>query len=282
MAASVVVTGATGGIGRATALLLARAGYDVVGTARSEEAARELRKGAAGCGPGVRTVVCDVADPVATARAFAEIAGMTGGGPWAVVNNAGFAQAGAVEDLDDESARRQLEVNLLAPVRIARLVLPAMRRRRDGRIVNVSSVVGRMTVPMLGWYCASKQGLAAVSDALRMEVSPAGVEVVMVEPGPRGTPIGGRTVEGLPGRRHPYYRAAYRRVEALMRRAWVLPGPEPVAAAVLRALRSPRPPARILVGPDAHAAALLEAVAPTAVADWVKSAAVGLRWAGPR
>src|SRR3954447_18875019 len=138
MGRSVVVTGANSGIGLATALELAGAGYDVIGTARTQDKADVLLDAAADRGVGVRTALLDVADAESTEKGFAEIDGMTDGGPWAVVNNAGLAQAGAVEDVDDEAARYQLEVNLVAPARIARLVLPAMRERHDGRIINVS------------------------------------------------------------------------------------------------------------------------------------------------
>src|SRR4029078_5438545 len=108
---------------------------------------------------------------------------------WGVVNNAGFAQAGAVEGVDDDEARYQLEVNRVAPARIARLVLPAMRQRGEGRIVNVSSVAGRISMPLMGWYCASKHGLEAMTDALRMEGAPHGIAVSLVEPGSFGTGI---------------------------------------------------------------------------------------------
>jgi NAD(P)-dependent dehydrogenase (short-subunit alcohol dehydrogenase family) len=172
---SVVVTGANSGIGLATAIELAGAGYDVLGTVRSTTKADAVRQRAQDKGVEVRTVVCDVGDEESTWTGFAEIDDLTDGGPWAVVNNAGFAQAGAVEDVSAEDARYQLEVNLVAPARIAQLVLPGMRKRGDGRIVNVSSIAGRVSTPLTGWYCASKHGLEALSDALRMEVAQFGV-----------------------------------------------------------------------------------------------------------
>src|SRR5579875_1496944 len=156
MSKTVVVTGANSGIGLATALELATAGYDVIGTARSDEKAATIESAAAERGVEIKTVQLDVADSESTKLAFEEIADLTGGGPWGLVNNAGFAQAGAIEDVDDEAVRAQLEVNLVAPARTARLVLPHMRRRGEGRIINVSSIAGRMSLPLLGWYCASK------------------------------------------------------------------------------------------------------------------------------
>ena len=126
----------------------------------------------------VSSASAEGAEVIIVEQGFAEIAGMTGGGPWAVVNNAGYAQSGAVEDVSDEQVRAQLETNVVAPMRIARLVLPAMKSRGEGRIVNISSVAGRTSQPLMGWYCASKHALEAVTDALRMEVEPDGVRVV--------------------------------------------------------------------------------------------------------
>src|SRR2546423_2164605 len=157
MGRTVVVTGANSGIGLVTALELADAGYDVIGTARTEAKAAILHDAAAERGLAVDTVLLDVADAESTAKGFAEIDALTDGGPWAVVNNAGLAQAGSIEDVDDDEVRYQLEVNLVAPARIARLVLPGMRERGDGRIVNISSIAGRMSLPLMGWYCACKR-----------------------------------------------------------------------------------------------------------------------------
>ncbi|MGX1885747.1 SDR family NAD(P)-dependent oxidoreductase [Streptomyces sp. NPDC055287] len=162
---SVVVTGATGGIGAATALRLAGLGWDVIGTARSQDKADALVVAAAGRGLGLRTVVLDVADTVSCREAMARVEEMTGGGVWVVVNNAGVPQAGSVEDVSDEQARHLLEVNLLGAMRICRLALPGMRRRGSGRIVNVSSGLGRVPWPMGGWYSASKHALSAMNSS---------------------------------------------------------------------------------------------------------------------
>ena len=277
MTRSVVVTGATGGIGLVTALELARAGFDVVGTARSAEKAEELRATAEQAGTPVRTVLLDVADATSTVRGFTEIAEMTGGGPWAVVNNAGVARPGAVEDVQDEEVRTQLEVNLVAPARIARLVLPQMRRRREGRIVNISSISDRVSTPFLGWYCASKRGLSAMTDAMRIEVAHFGVKVVLIEPGSFGTDIWERSIAHLPPREHSAYGDQYELADDIIRRSRTFPGPEPVARAVRVALESPRPRPRYLVGNDARVGALFEAVVPTRVTDYAKGVATGLR-----
>jgi NAD(P)-dependent dehydrogenase (short-subunit alcohol dehydrogenase family) len=275
MTRTVVVTGANSGIGLATALELAGAGYDVVGTARSADKAFNLESAAAERGLVVRTALFDVADAESTAKAIAEIEADT---PiWGLVNNAGFAQAGAVEDVDDDDVRYQLEVNLVAPARMARLVLPGMRSRGEGRIVNISSVAGRISLPLMGWYCASKHGLEAMTDALRMEVAPAGITVSLVEPGSFGTGI-------WEGAHYPddagtdEYATAYERARrtttAGMR---VMPDPVWVARTVRLALSSPVPLARYLIGADAVGGVLAERLVPTAVTDLVKGFVTGVR-----
>jgi NAD(P)-dependent dehydrogenase (short-subunit alcohol dehydrogenase family) len=274
MADSVVVTGATSGIGLVTAIELAKAGYDVIGTARSTESAEHLLTQATHDQVTIKTMLCDVADPASTLRAFTEITTMTGGGPWAVVNNAGYAQAGAVEDVDDEA-----EVNLVAPARIARLVLPAMRQRRSGRIVNISSVSGRIAVPFIGWYAASKHGLEALSDALRIEVAKFGVHVVLIEPASFGTAIWEKGAATLPNRDASAYRQTYELAADTMYRAATLPQPLPVAQTVLRALQARRPRPRYLVGQQARPNVLLDALLPTRVSDYAKAVATNLRTA---
>jgi len=275
MTRTVVVTGANSGIGLATALELAANGYDVVGTARSAEKADDLLAAAADRGLTVRTSVCDVGDAESTEKAFAEIA--AGSEIWGLVNNAGFAQAGAVEDIDDDAVRYQLEVNLVAPARTARLVLPAMRRRGGGRIINVSSVAGRVSLPLMGWYCASKHGLEAMTDALRMEVAPHGVAVSLVEPGSFGTGI-------WEGASYPddaatdAYAAAYDRARRTTTAGLrVMPDPVWVARTVRLALATPVPLARYLVGVDAVGGVVAERLVPTAVSDIVKGVATGVR-----
>jgi NAD(P)-dependent dehydrogenase (short-subunit alcohol dehydrogenase family) len=273
----VVVTGATSGIGLASVLELARAGYDAIGTARTEDKAELLRETAEREGLVVRTVVADLTDDASTRRAFEEVAALTAGGPWAVVNNAGFAQAGAIEDVDDVAARHQLEINLLAPARIARLVLPAMRQRGDGRIVNVSSVSARVSSPFLGWYVASKMGLEGVTDALRMEVAPFGIKVVLVEPGPFRSEIWERGLASLPAVADSPYARWYDVRDDLRAHTDSLPLPTAAARTVRRALDARRPRPRYLVGPSARRTVLFETLTPTVASDYAKSVVTGLR-----
>jgi NAD(P)-dependent dehydrogenase (short-subunit alcohol dehydrogenase family) len=220
----------------------------------------------------------DVNDADSCKQGIEELADMTDGGPWAVVNNAGYAQAGAVEDIDDELVRAQLETNLVAPMRIARLVLPKMRARGEGRIINVSSIAGRLSTPLMGWYCASKHGLEAVTDALRMEVEPDGIRVILVEPGMFGTDIWTAAQhDQFPPATTARYAAAYARSDSLSAQSKRLPDPVWVARTIRLALSNPLPMARYLVGADAMGGVLAETLMPTAVTDYVKAVTTGLR-----
>jgi NAD(P)-dependent dehydrogenase (short-subunit alcohol dehydrogenase family) len=279
MSPSVLLTGANSGIGLATALELAGAGYDVVGSTRTAEKAEVVHAAAAERGVAVRTVLMDVDDEDSCRNGVAEVAELTGGGPWAVVNNAGYAQSGAVEDVPDDLVRSQLETNVVAPMRIARLVLPGMRERGAGRIVNLSSVTGRMSLPLLGWYSASKHALEAVTDALRIEVEPDGIRVVLVEPGAFGTSIWSAAQDGsFPETTSPRYAGAYARTAAATRRgSEVMPDPVWVARTIRLALANPVPLARYVVGADAVGGILAEALVPTAITDYVKGVTSGLR-----
>jgi NAD(P)-dependent dehydrogenase (short-subunit alcohol dehydrogenase family) len=171
---AVLVTGCSSGIGRATAERLARRGWTVYASARRPEALEGLQ--------GCRTLQLDVTDD-ASMRAAVERIEREEGAVGVLVNNAGYSQSGAVESVSLEDARRQLETNLFGLARLAQLVLPGMRRQGWGRVVNVSSMGGRLTFPGGGWYHASKHAVEALSDALRFEVQGFGVDVVVIQPG---------------------------------------------------------------------------------------------------
>jgi NAD(P)-dependent dehydrogenase (short-subunit alcohol dehydrogenase family) len=275
---TVLVTGANSGIGLSTCLELARAGYDVVGTVRTDDKAETVEAAARAKGLTVTATVLDVSDSAATEQGLAEV--QADREVWGVVNNAGYAQPGAVEDVDDEAARRQLEVNVVAPARVARLLLPGMRARGGGRIVNVSSVAGRLSLPLMGWYCASKHALEALTDALRVEVEPYGVRVTLIEPGTFGTGIWPQQGSDYPTPATPEYAAAYDRARSAMSRTDLMPDPVWVARTVRVALGNPVPLARYLVGADAVGGVLSQALVPTAVADYVKGVTSGVRKPG--
>ncbi len=177
MQRTVFVTGASSGIGYASAELFLERGYKVYAGARRSERMASLRD------KGAEIFPLDVADEASLRAAAARILDKEGGLD-ILVNNAGYGAHGAIEDVPLDEARRQFEVNVFAPARLVQLFLPAMRARRSGRIINISSIAGRVSLPAAGWYHASKHALEAWSDALRLEVKPFGVKVVLIEPGP--------------------------------------------------------------------------------------------------
>src|SRR5512134_883364 len=181
----ILVTGCSTGIGRATALEAAARGHRVFASARRPESVAGL------AAKGITPVALDVTAPASIAEAVGEVL-RSESRIDALVNNAGYGQYGAVEDVSPEEWRAQFEVNVFGALAVLRAVLPAMGRARGGTIVNVSSVAGRVAVPFAGAYSASKHALEAISDALRVELSPWGIRVVLVEPGPISTRFGDR------------------------------------------------------------------------------------------
>ena len=173
---AVLITGCSSGIGRATAERLARRGFTVYASARRLESIADL--GERGC----RTLALDVTDEQSMASAVAQVEEAEGA-VGALVNNAGYSQSGAVESVPLMSVRAQFETNVFGLLRMCQLVLPGMRRQRHGRIVNVSSMGGKLTFPGGGVYHATKHAVEALSDALRFEVKGFGVDVSIIEPG---------------------------------------------------------------------------------------------------
>jgi NADP-dependent 3-hydroxy acid dehydrogenase YdfG len=174
----ILVTGATAGIGKAAALHLQAKGHRVIGTGRNEKALAELKK------LGLDAIALDVTSQKSIDAARAQVDVLTNGyGLDVLVNNAGYGLAGPVEMLSDADVRAQFDTNVFGLLAVTRAFLPAMRERRRGRIVNVSSVGGRMTFPLGGAYHATKYAVEALSDALRMELRGFGVKVSVIEPG---------------------------------------------------------------------------------------------------
>lgn len=171
-----LVTGASSGIGKATALDLHYAGFVVYAVARRTDRMQALRDG------GIETLAMDVTDEESTALAVKQILAEAGRID-VLVNNAGYGSYGAVEDVPIEEARRQFEVNLFGAARLIQLVLPTMRDRGSGTIINISSMGGKIYGPFGAWYHGTKFALEAVSDCLRIETKPFGIDVVVIEPG---------------------------------------------------------------------------------------------------
>jgi NAD(P)-dependent dehydrogenase (short-subunit alcohol dehydrogenase family) len=271
---TVLVTGASSGIGEATALHLKELGFDAVAAVRKDEDAERLAVS------GLRTVRLDVTDGDQIASARDEL----GGGPLAgLVNNAGIAVAAPLEFLPLDQLRHQLEINLIGQLAVTQAFLPALRAGR-GRIVNVSSIGGRVALPLVGAYNASKFALEAISDSLRREVRSQGVDVIVVEPGGVKTPIwrkGDELASELTADMPPEAERLYGRlIEALRRQTRKIAtesGIEAreVAEAIGRALTAKRPRARYLVGRDAKGRRAASAVLPDRVMDRVIGRALG-------
>jgi len=262
---TVLVTGANRGIGRASVRELARLGFQVIAGVRNEADGRTL---AAEVGPAVSAILLDVTRPDQVARAAEAVRAAAGErGLYGLVNNAGIVVAGPAEFLPLEALREQLEVNLVGLLGLTQALLPALRRA-GGRIVNVSSVNGRIATSFSGAYAASKFALEALSDALRRELDGA-VDVIVIQPGAFKTDIWdssrerARTlIQGYPPEAHRYYGRVLARLGEV--RAPDRAGdPARVARAVGRALTARRPRARYVVGTDARIGLLLMALLPT-------------------
>ena len=172
----ILVTGASAGIGREAAILLAREGHTVYAGARRLDRLEELAE------HGIAAVQMDVTKEEDNERAVSRIIESEGRID-VLINNAGFGLYGPVEEVPLDDARYQFEVNLFGLAHLTQLVLPHMRARRSGRIINVSSVVGKIFVPLGAWYVATKHALEGWSDCLRLEAAPFNIQVVLVEPG---------------------------------------------------------------------------------------------------
>lgn len=254
---AVLVTGAATGIGERCALRLAQQGYRVFAGVRNGEDGERLREA---CGPRLHWLLLDVTDGAMIARAAGivrevqEDQALTG-----LVNNAGIAVGGPLEYLPVERLRTQLEVNVIGLHAVTQAFLPFIRRAR-GRIVHIGSIAGRLASPFTGAYAASKHAVEALTDALRLELGPEGIQVSVIEPGQIRTPIwdkGLADFESIESRINAEGMARYRgrlqAVEHIVQRARVhsLP-PDAVADAVIHALESPAPRTRYVVGHDAR------------------------------
>lgn len=257
----VLITGASSGIGLATAALLAREGWKVYAGARRVE--RMAGLAALGAVP----LKLDVTDD-ASLRSAVDAVLKAEGRLDALVNNAGYGAHGAAEDVPLHEARRQFEVNVFGLARLTQLALPHMRARGSGRIINISSIAGKVTTPTGAWYHASKHAVEAYSDALRLEVGQFGIKVVLIEPGPIRTEWDETALVNLKkysgsGPYAPLVRTLTERFRAGYRHG--APGPEAVAAAVLKALRARRPSARYAVPFTAAVIVFLKRLTP----DWL-------------
>jgi len=270
---TILTTGANSGIGLAATIELARRGYRSVGSVRSEAKANVVHAAAAAAGVEVETVLLDVTDAARCEEVVADL------DLFGLVNNAGFAVTGAIEDVGDDEARAIFETMVLAPMRLARLALPAMRARSNGRIINVSSIMGRVSTPLGGWYTASKHALEVLSDSLRVETARDGVKVVLIEPGGFKTGIWEDMRRDVDKHTAAGSRNAdvYERFLQLQRLSEPIMGsPEHCGRVIADIMGTRVPRSRYLVGVDAQALNLTSRLTPTIVQDRVVRLVLGL------
>jgi short-subunit dehydrogenase len=246
----VLITGCSTGIGRATAERLADEGYNVHATARRPESIADLAE------RGCKTHALDVTDESSMEAAVTEVE--TDGPVGALVNNAGYSQSGAIETIPMDSVRKQFETNVFGLIRMCQLVLPGMRNAGSGRIVNLSSMGGKLTFPGGGIYHATKHAVEALSDALRFEVREFGIGVAIIEPGLIVTEFGETAAGSLAEvEDHGPYAKFNSDVAYVTANAYKGPmarfgaGPEAVAAKISKALSANRPNTRYKVTPSA-------------------------------
>ena len=254
MAETALITGCSSGFGLLTALHFARQGARVIATLRDPRKAGPLEQAKAEERLDLHVLPLDVldADSIAAAVARAEAIGPLD----VVINNAGIEVRGPIEECDDALVRRQFDTNVLGTLRVVRAVLPAMRTRGRGTIVNMSSVAGIVARPFGGLYSASKHAMEAISEALYYEVKPFGVRVVLIEPGQYATPLLDNMVTA------PSFTAAspyWQRSEAFDVHVRKLAGgaladAQEVAGLIYDAVHDPQPRLRYLAGVDAHMA----------------------------
>jgi NAD(P)-dependent dehydrogenase (short-subunit alcohol dehydrogenase family) len=273
---TVLITGASTGIGQATSLRLARGGWRVLaGVRRREDGERLAGEAPAG---RIEALELDVTDDAQIAAAAARI---DGGGLDALVNNAGIGLGGPLEVLGDEEWRRQFDVNFYGQIAVTRALIPALRRAR-GRIVFISSIGGKVAMGFNGPYAASKHAIEAVGDALRVELHRSGVQVALIEPGSIATPIWDKS-RGEADRMHipaelsaQYGDIPEKMDKVLQDTARRGMPPEAVAEAIEKALSAQRMPSRVLVGRDARMMLAVKRVLPDRVFDRIVRSRIGI------
>ena len=245
----IIVTGVSSGLGKAFATALLQAGFKVVGTVRKREAVEEFEQLQAG---SAFARILDVTDTPERLSSVVEEVERKVGPVYALINNAGYGHEGTLEESSMDELRQQFEVNVFGTVAMMKAVLPHMRARREGRILNVTSMAGLMTMPGLSFYHGSKFALEGISSSLAKEVRPLGIYVTAVEPGMFRTDWAGRSMVRSE-RKVRDYDAIFDPIrEARKSRNGKQPGdPAKAGKAIATFLTSPEPPLHLLLGSDA-------------------------------
>ncbi|WP_088825542.1 MULTISPECIES: oxidoreductase [Listeria] len=262
----ILITGATSGIGYQTAKFLAEQGHRVYGAGRRIEKMDSLKN------IGVTSIQLDVTNEESMNKAIQSIIEQEGKID-VLVNNAGYGSYGAVEDVTIEEAKKQFEVNLFGLARLTQLVLPHMRAQNYGRIINTSSMGGRLTSFMGAWYHATKYALEGFSDALRMEVKQFGIDVVLIEPGGIKTDWGFIAADHLEkSAQEGAYAAIAKKTAQGMRKQYsgnLMSNPLIISKAISKAINSKRPRTRYLIGFGAKPLVFLHAILPDRAFDFL-------------
>jgi NAD(P)-dependent dehydrogenase (short-subunit alcohol dehydrogenase family) len=242
---TVLITGASSGIGKETARTLIKEGYTVYCAARRVEKMKDLEE------IGAHLLEMDVTDEASMTSGVQSILDEEGSID-ILINNAGYGSYGAIEDVPIDEARRQFEVNIFGLARLTQLVLPKMRENRYGKIVNISSMGGKIYTQFGGWYHATKHALEGLSDCLRLETEPFGIDVIIIEPGGITTPWGGIAADNLKktSGNGAYAEAANKAADGLTERytSEQLSPPSLIADTILKAITARRPKTRYAVG----------------------------------
>jgi short-subunit dehydrogenase len=275
-ALTILITGATSGIGHHAALHLASKGHKVIATGRNERALEELKKAE----PRIETLALDVTDKASIARAREFVLALTAGdGLDVLVNNAGYGTLGPTELITDEDMRAQYEVNVFGLMNMTRAFLPEMRKRGSGRLINVSSLGGRYTLPLFGVYNSTKFAVESLSDGLRMELAPFGVQVALIEPGVIDTGFTDRSIgEASRYRRQdsPYAPVLERLDEMRKVSDRTAVGPACISRAIEKAATARRPRARYVAPLRAQFMVGFLRALPTSWADFLMRQVTGL------
>jgi NAD(P)-dependent dehydrogenase (short-subunit alcohol dehydrogenase family) len=273
----VLITGASSGIGRATAVCFARKGWRVLASMRRLERGADLRAEASAAGWALTTPALDVTSDESVAQAVGDLLRDTGGRIDALINNAGYYALGALEETSPDELRAQLETNVVGVHRVTRAVLPAMRARRSGTVVTIGSVSGRVALPMVGPYHASKWALEGMIESLRYELIPFGIRVALVEPGPYRTELHVNEIRaqaaGRPDSPYAALLEAYQRQSAALHRDDVAG----LVDVIYRAATSPHPKLRWPVGPTSLTGGRLRAFCPDWLYEWLMRIAFRIR-----
>jgi len=250
MKKTVLITGASSGIGEATVELLLKQGYNVYAAARRTDRMLGLES------KGAKILKLDVTDNDSIESVVDQI-NREAGGIDILINNAGYGSLGSLEEVNIDEARRQFDVNVFGLARLIQLVLPNMRNKGAGKIVNISSIGAKIYQPLGGWYHSTKFAVEGLSDCLRLELKAFGIDVILVEPGPIRTEWGNIALENL---MNNSAQGPYRSLANAMERNFKTfysekraSGPEAVATIILKAIQAAKPNTRYVAGKGSKA-----------------------------